>query len=133
MVIMLSFHLSKEGVSRVYFVKLGNKNCENIKGELLIWYKGLGMDNQFAFWKRCSKCCKKSLSFKRILFLLVYIGKELNCRSLWPYLISDNNQSSKVSTDHIWTLQLLPSRFVPSKFTDRWMGRWVDAGQHVIA
>ena len=49
MVITLSFYLSKE-VSRVYFVKLGNKNLENDdKFKLLIWYKGLGMDNHLAF------------------------------------------------------------------------------------
>ena len=46
MVITLSFHLSKEGVARVYFDKLGNKNLKN-DVTLLIWYivKGLGMDN----------------------------------------------------------------------------------------
>ena len=52
MVIMLSFYLSKEGVSRVYLiiVKLGNRNHENgVKVELLIWYKGLGMNNHLAF------------------------------------------------------------------------------------
>ena len=45
MVITLSFHLSKEGVSRVYFGKLRNKNFKNVvKIKMLIWYKGLGMD-----------------------------------------------------------------------------------------
>ena len=50
MVMMLSFHLSKEGVSRVQFDKLGNKNLENdVKFKLLIWYKGLGKDNHVAY------------------------------------------------------------------------------------
>ena len=50
MVITLSFHLSKKGVSRVYFDKLGNKNFKNVvKIKLLIWYEGLGMDNQLTF------------------------------------------------------------------------------------
>ena len=50
MVIMLSFHLSKESVSRVYFGKLGNKNLENVvQMKLSIWYKGLGMENQLTF------------------------------------------------------------------------------------
>ena len=58
MVITFSFYLSKEGVSRVYLVKLGNKNLENDdKVKLLIWYKDLGMDNYFPVWKRC--CCEK--------------------------------------------------------------------------
>ena len=49
MVIMLSFHLSKEGVSRIYFGKLCNKNLENdVKIKLLIRYKGLGKDIHLA-------------------------------------------------------------------------------------
>ena len=43
MVITLSFHLSKEGVSRVQFDKLGNRYLENdVKVKLLIWHNGLG-------------------------------------------------------------------------------------------
>ena len=43
MVITLSFHLSKEGVSREQFDKLRNKYLENaVKVKLLIWHKGLG-------------------------------------------------------------------------------------------
>ena len=50
MVKMLSFYLSKEVFSRVYFVKLGNKNLENDdKFKLLIWYKSLGIDNHLVF------------------------------------------------------------------------------------
>ena len=50
MVITLRFHLSNKGVSRLYIVKLDNKNLENdVKVKLLIWYKGLGIENQLAF------------------------------------------------------------------------------------
>ena len=49
MVITLSFHLSKEGVSRIIFGKLGNKNLEIVvKIKLLMWYKGLGKDIHLA-------------------------------------------------------------------------------------
>ena len=50
MVIMLSFNLSKEGVSIVQFDKLGNKNLENdVRVKLLIWYKSLSKDNHLAY------------------------------------------------------------------------------------
>ena len=96
MVIMLSFNLSKEGVSIVQFDKLGNKNLENdVRVKLLIWYKSLSKDNHLAYWK--GHCCKKPLNDKHILFPLEYIGKvnmysngrcfDLwwpQCRSQWP-------------------------------------------------
>ena len=50
MVITLSFYLSEEGVSKVYFGELGNKNFKNVvKIKWLMWYEGLSMDNQLTF------------------------------------------------------------------------------------